>query len=186
MDLQQQCKPLSDVLQQARAQSGLTHDKIAAAVGSTSDNVRNLMCGKVAAQNFFFVGSLFKFFHLSVDRYLDIDAPDSPAAEKPPEVLTSERFLEALAQQEVSHAREIEIYKERLAAADVQRAADRLAVLESDRRHSHREMRQFIVIIILLLFILAAILYDLFNPQSGFIRVFLKGFYNTSVRRFFA
>jgi len=184
MDLQKECASLAETLQRGCRESGVTIDKAAAVAGTTPDSVKNLLYGKTVAQNFFIVCSLFKLFGISVDQYIDnLDA--LPPPELPPDVMLSDQFLTALNRQADSHAREIEIYKQQLAKADAQRTADRQAVVDSDLRHSHRETRQFVVIILLLIVMVGIFLYDLFNPKAGFIRDFLARF-QMSARNFIA
>lgn len=184
MDLQNECASLAETLQHGYHESGVTIDKAAAVAGTTPDSVKNLLYGKTVAQNFFIVCSLFKLFGISVDQYIDnLDA--LPPPELPHDVMLSDQFLAALNRQADSHAREIEIYKQELAKADAQRTADRQAVVNSDLRHSHRETRQFIVIVLLLIVIVGVFLYDLFNPQTGFVRHILARL-RSSVRNFIA
>lgn len=184
MDLQSECTSLAETLQRGCRESGLSIDKAASAVGVTPDSVKNLLYGKTSAQNFFVVCSLFKLFGISVDQYIDnLDA--LPPPELPESVMLSDQFLAALNRQADSHAREIEIYKQELAKADAQRTADRQAVVNSDVRHSRRETRQFVVIVLLLIVMVGIFLYDLFNPQTGFIRHFWTSL-RTSTRNFIA
>lgn len=171
MDLQSQCAPIGEYLQQAKSKTDITYDKIAASIGATSDNVRNLFCGKTTAQNFFFVCSLFKHFNLSVDKYIDNRrAVDLPAhADSSSELMTSEAFQAALAAQTASIHRMRESYEREI--ADCQKHYSELAAQAAKRERTYhiREAVQYFLILLLTGAFIFLFIYDLTHLDRGWI-----------------
>lgn len=175
MDLQSQCAPIGEYLQQAKAKTDITYDKIAATVGATSDNVRNLFCGKTAAQNFFFVCSLFKLFNLSIDKYIDNRrAADLPAlSDSSPEVMTSDAFRSALQAQIESQQRMIEGYEREI--EDWRTHYKELAAQAAKRERTYhiREVVQYVLIFLLAGAFIFLFIYDLLHLDRGWIQDYI-------------